>query len=137
MISYKFRRLVSRLSVCLAVWLVMDRFSPDGRVYAGFAAAFLGAVHLLAGWLSYLKSTGTDVLGRLKRRPTPQAPYFHLRDKAPKPRAGFGHIDHPYDDDLPESVEEQASHIPLHTRHRLDAVVYAAAGLILLALSMI
>ncbi len=82
MAAYTFKKFTWHTAICLAVWIVVDRFSPEGRLYAGFMTAFLGSCYLLAGWLSYLKSKGTDVLagsgaGRHHRYPISTAGIRH------------------------------------------------------------
>ncbi|HHY12715.1 MAG TPA: hypothetical protein GX529_08810 [Firmicutes bacterium] len=137
MAAYGFTKFSWHMAICLAVWIIIDRLSPEGRLYAGFMAAFLGSCYLLAGWLSYLKSTGTDVIARLKRKAPPQVPYFHRRDKAQKPQVWFWGNKHPFDDDLAETAQEHTSNIPPTTRHKLDAMAFALVGLLLMALSML
>ncbi len=137
MAAYTFKKFTWHTAICLAVWIVVDRFSPEGRLYAGFMTAFLGSCYLLAGWLSYLKSKGTDVLGRLRRRPPPQVPYFHRRDKAQKPQVWLWGNEHPFDDDLAETTQDEVSNIPPNKRRELDAMAFALVGLVLLALSML
>ncbi|MGI6666520.1 MAG: hypothetical protein ACOX5Q_03550 [Bacillota bacterium] len=137
MTAYAVRNLVWHLTACLAACMVIGRFSPEGRVYAGFMAAFLGTAYLLAGWLAYLKSIGTDLVSKFKGKLPPEPPYFHRREKTRKPLLRLGRNVHPIDDDLAETADDRSGGIPPNQRHRIDAACFAAVGLTMLVLSLL
>ncbi|HHW27183.1 MAG TPA: hypothetical protein GXX23_07580 [Firmicutes bacterium] len=137
MIPYAIRNLVWHLAACLGVCWAVGRFSSEGPVYAGFMAAFLGSAYLLAGWLAYLKSIGTDLVSKLKGRQPPEVPYFHRKQKTRRPLLRLGRKIHTIDDDLAETVNDQAGGIPPDRRHKIDAACYAVVGLMLLVLSLL
>ncbi len=137
MASYSLGKLLRHISGALFVWIVVGWVSEGREPYPGFTAAFLGACYLLSGWLSYLKSQGTDVMARLKRKEKPEAPYFHRREKNLKPKAWCWGNRHRFDDDMDEILADDPTGIPLDARQKLDALAFALVGLVLLALSML
>ena len=105
MVRYALKKLLFHLGVCLLVWFLILRFSLHGKLYAGWFAGVLAACYLLAGWLSYLKSQGTD-LGKLIRRKR-----------------------------APETAEEQSSVVPGNARNRAKAIALAINGVLMFVLS--
>lgn len=135
MVRYVFKKLLYHMCACLLVWFLIAEFSAGGRLYAGWFAGFLGACYLLAGWLSYLKSKGTDLAGLLRRKSAPETPYY-LRGagKERRPRLRLSGIRHAFDDGLAEA-EEQDAPFPKATRYRLNAVAWAVNGVLQFVLS--
>ncbi|MBQ9535850.1 MAG: hypothetical protein IJU78_08405 [Clostridia bacterium] len=119
-----------------AVWLLVRVFSPQGRVYAGWTAALLGACYLLAGWISWLRRRGTDFGALLRRRRPPETPYY-LRgaDKSVRPRLSLNGSRHTFDDDLAETADALGEAFDKDDIHVIRAVAWAAAGATLLLLS--
>ena len=70
MVNYALKKLGYHFAICLIAWFLILKFSPYTGIYAGWFSGFLSACYLLAGWLSYLKSKGTD-FGKLLRRKKP------------------------------------------------------------------
>lgn len=136
MFVYTLKKFAYHLAVCAVIWLLIDRFSPQGRLYAGWFSGFLGAAYFLAAWLSYLKSKGTNFLQLLRRKRPPAVPYY-LRgsDKETKARLSLNGLRHAFDDDLADTAEERASDIPVKTRQRLNAYAWCAVGAFLILLS--
>lgn len=116
--------------LCVAVGL----WSREGRVYAGFLAAFLGAAFLLTAWLRVLKAKGTDLFGRLRRKENTGVPYFHRGDK--EKRAGLrpGRDRRGPQDSIAFEQEENAPELQL--RMRWDAIAYSACGVAFLLVSL-
>jgi len=121
------RKLLLHLALCAVICLALARFSVGGALYAGFAAAFLGAAYLLAAWLRLLKGGGTDLLGRLKRKAPPKTPYFH------SPHAVRRHES----DSLEDEQTERQGELPPELALRLDALVFALCGAVMLAVSLL
>ncbi len=136
MVRYALKKLLFHLGVCLLVWFLILRFSLHGKLYAGWFAGVLAACYLLAGWLSYLKSQGTDLGKLIRRKRAPQTPYY-LRNAAKerKPRQGLAGARHVFDDDLSETAEEQSSVVPGNARNRAKAIALAINGVLMFVLS--
>lgn len=136
MVRYALKKLLFHLGVCLLVWFLILSFSLNGKLYAGWFAGVLAACYLLAGWLAYLKSHGTDLGKLIWRKRAPETPYY-LRNAAKehKPRQGFMGARHIFDDDLSETAEEQASVLPENTRNRAKAMAFAINGVVMFVLS--
>lgn len=144
MFVYTLKKFAYHMVSGALVWFLIDRFSREGRLYAGWAAGALGAIYLLAAWFSYLKSRGTDIIKLIRRKRPPETPYY-LRgpDKRIKPALSLNNIRHTFDDDLAETAGEGASGdgegeapLPLKTRQKLNALAFLMVGLALLALSL-
>lgn len=144
MFVYTLKKFAYHMAAGALVWFLTDRFSREGRLYAGWAAGALGAMYLLAAWFSYLKSRDTDVMKLIRRKRPPETPYY-LRgpDKRIKPALTLNNIRHAFDDDLAETAGEDApgggegeEALPLKTRQKLNALAWLAVGLALLALSL-
>ena len=135
MVNYALKKLGYHFAICLIAWFLILKFSPYTGIYAGWFSGFLSACYLLAGWLAYLKSKGTD-FGKLLRRKKPETPYY-LRNAAKerKPRQGLNGARHVFDDDLAETAEEQDSLLPPPVRHRATAIAFAINGILLFILS--
>ena len=121
------RKLILHLALCAVICLALARFSVGEQLYAGFAAAFLGAAYLLAAWLRWLKSGGTDLMGRFRRKTPPQTPYFH------SPRTARRHES----DSLEDERDERDGNLPEPLRLRLDALAFALCGAVMLVVSML
>lgn len=136
MAKYTAKKFAFHFAICLIVYLLIRAFAPLGSVYAGWAAGFLGACYLLAGWFSYLKSKGTDFTKLLRRKKQPETPYY-LRgtEKQRKTRLGWGFNRHDFSDDLDDAAEENANTFPPNVQCRLHAIAWVLNGAILLALS--
>jgi len=61
MFVYTLKKFAYHMAVCAVIWLLIDRLSPQGRLYAGWFAGFLGAAYFLAAWLSFLKKQGYEL----------------------------------------------------------------------------
>ena len=87
MVRFTLKKLLFHLSICLLGYFLILQFSRLGKVYAGWFSGFLAACYLLAGWLAYLKSKGTDLGKLIRRKRPPEVPYY-LRNvqKERKPR---------------------------------------------------
>lgn len=120
----------------LLIWLVLERFSVMGRIYAGWFAGLMGACYLLVAWLNWLKTRGTD-LGRLLRRKRPPRVPYYLRgaDKSVRPRLGIGGNHHTFEDDLPEAAERPEDGLDRQQTLRGRAAAFAVVGVLLLILS--
>lgn len=118
-------------ATCAAVWV----FSAQGRLYAGFAAGFLGAAYLLAGWLRYLKAGGTDILSRLRRKSGPQVPYFHRNDKTRTPGVLPTKRRFDYADGLEEERQDSLREIPPKLRLRAEAAAFTLCGAAMMVVS--
>lgn len=136
MALYTLKKIAYHIALCAIVWLLIDQFSREGRLYAGWAAGALGAMYLLAAWFSYLKSKGTDFLKLIRRKHPPDVPYY-LRgpDKETKAKLNLNGLRHAFDDDLAESADERANVLALQTRQRLNALAWAVVGAALLCVS--
>ncbi len=136
MVNYALKKLGYHFAICLIAWFLILKFSPYTGIYAGWFSGFLSACYLLAGWLSYLKSKGTDFGKLLRRKKPPETPYY-LRNvaKERKPRQGLNGARHVFDDDLAETAEEQDSLLPPPVRHRATAIAFAINGILLFILS--
>jgi hypothetical protein len=80
-VLYFVRKTLVRAGVGAALCLLVGLFSAGGRLYSGFASAFLGAAFLLAAWLKLPRPGGGGILGRLWSEKAPGVPYFHQKDK--------------------------------------------------------
>ena len=118
------------------IWLLIRRFSPVGSYASGWFAGLAGAYYLLACWLQYLKSRGTDLSALLRGKKHKEVPYY-LRgpQKWQKTRLSFTGKRHGFSDDL-DDLEPDA-HINLNPRSKLhcNAAVFALLGLLFLFLS--
>ena len=136
MFGYVAKKTLWHLGAGLLVWLLVGAFSAWGRIYAGFAAGFLGACYLLAGWLCWMKAGGTDLMGRIRRQKPPEVPYY-LRgvDKADKPRWGIGGNRHTFADEEPEPANLPPEGTAPKAELKGKALSWALAGVLLLLLS--
>lgn len=132
------RKLAYHLALCLLVWVLILLFSPQGRLYAGWFVGFLSACYLLAGWLAYLKSRGTDLLRLIRRKRAPETPYC-LRGPGGghKPRLTLNGIRHDFEDDLSEAAEAQAAEVSPKARHQINAAAFVVNGVLLFLLSAV
>lgn len=137
MTSYVLKKICWHTAVALTVWFIIDRFSPEGRLYAGWFIGLMGACYLLVGWLNFMKSRGTDLIGRLSRAKEPEVPYY-LRgpEKASKPRFSvlYGKRFR-YDDDLQENYESQTEDIDGIKLLQCRALAFGICGILFLILS--
>ncbi len=140
MLGYALKKLMYNLSLCLAAYMLIFFFSRYQRVYAGWFAGAAGMIYLLAAWIYYLKSKGTDITKLLKRKKPQEVPYYlkSPAEKRRKPRIGLNAPRHNTDDDLDETAE-QAETESLSAKQGLAAraAVYLAAGIAMLVLSAI
>lgn len=89
----------------------------------------MGACWLLAAWVKYLKSKGTDLFRGLRRQQT-EVPYYLRSEKNKKPRLSLNGNRHLFNDDLADSPE-----LPEPRRLKLDALSCLIAAVVLLAWS--
>ena len=89
MVNYALKKLGYHFAICLIAWFLILKFSPYTGIYAGWFSGFLSACYLLAGWLAYLKSKGTDFGKLLRRKKPPETPYY-LRNAAKSASRGKG-----------------------------------------------
>jgi hypothetical protein len=136
MARYVVKKIFWHLLWGAAVWLLIDLFSPAGARYAGWFAGFLGACYLLAGWLSWLRSRGTDLSRLLRRKRAPEVPYY-LRgpEKDRKTRLSINGNRHFFDDDLADSAAERVTGVPRDALARWKALAFLVVGVLLLTLS--
>ncbi|MDD5918833.1 MAG: hypothetical protein PUD73_07085 [bacterium] len=136
MVRFTLKKLLFHLSICLLGYFLILQFSRLGKVYAGWFSGFLAACYLLAGWLAYLKSKGTDLGKLIRRKRPPEVPYY-LRNvqKERKPRQGLNGARHTFDDDLEETAEEQLPSVAPDVHQRARAVAFAANGVLMFLLS--
>ena len=137
MTAYILKKILLQGCISAALCALMGLFSRGGRMYAGFAAAFLGAAYLLAAWLRWLRAGGTDLLRLLRRRETPQVPYFHQRDKLKTPGVWPGRGKFAYEDSLDSERQQRDSALPAPSRQRGEAAAFGVCGLALLAVSLL
>lgn len=134
MALYTVRKTMIHLALSGGICVLIGVLSAHGRVYAGFAAAFLGAAYLLSAWLRFLKSSGTDVGAWLRRKAPPGVPYFHRREKQSKSGL-YGGKDR-FEDSLTDEQNEREEHLPLKVRLRGDALSFVLCGVLLLVSSL-
>lgn len=136
MLRYGIRKFLWHGGIGVAIWLILNRFSALGQVYAGWFAGLLGACYLLAGWLDWLKSRGTDLGKLLRRKRPPEVPYY-LRgaDKSIRPKLGIGGNRHTFEDDLSDGPETAEAGLGKKQTLISRAGAFAAVGVFLLALS--
>lgn len=91
MLGYALKKLMYNLSLCLAAYMLIFFFSRYQRVYAGWFAGAAGMIYLLAAWIFYLKSKGTDITKLLKRKKPQEVPYYlkSPAEKRKRPRIGL------------------------------------------------
>lgn len=103
------------LTISALVILIVGLFSKGGRVYAGFAAALLGASYLLSAWVRFMRARGREVLPKLKLPSRRRAPYFHRNDKTDRPgirSVGYHFADFDgLDDEAEETAGDAASDV--------------------------
>lgn len=130
------QKLIAHFAACLAAWLLLRRFAPQGELWAGWALGVLGACYLLAGWLAFLKTRGTDVASRLRRTHT-ETPYA-LRgpEKQRRTALSLNGNRHVFDDDLDDCAAHSDDALPLPARSLARAIAWGALGVILLLWSM-
>lgn len=133
MVKFVAKKCLWHICLGILVWLVVCAFSSWGRIYAGWMAGLMGACYLLAGWLSWLKSKGTDLMSLIRRKKPPEVPYY-LRgvDKNIKPKIGIGGNRHKFDDEKPS---EEDSDMDRNQLFRGRAFAWGIAGAFLLFLS--
>ena len=123
MLGYALKKLMYNLSLCLTAYMLIFFFSRYQRVYAGWFAGAAGMIYLLAAWIYYLKSKGTDITKLLKRK---------------KPRIGLNAPRHNTDDDLDETAEQaETESLSAKQGFAARAAVYLVAGIAMLVLSAI
>ena len=133
---YFLKKLIWHAALGVFIFLIVKKFSPLGSVYAGWTAGFIGACYLLAGWLRYLKSKGTDLLALIRRRGKPEVPYY-LRgpEKLRKTKLSFNGNRHVFDDDEEEILaQDEFAKDPI-SQLRISALAFACTGALLLLLS--
>lgn len=91
-------RASARLAVGLGLCALLRLWAAH-PAYPGFLAGLLGALWLLAAWLKYLKSRGTDVFSGFRRQRR-EVPYFLRSPRSRRPRLTLSGVWHAYDDDL-------------------------------------
>lgn len=122
------------MGIGLAVWLAVRLSSPLPQ-HAGWAAAFAGACYLLAAWFEYLKSKGTDIMAKLRRK-REEVPYYLRGEKYKKPRLSLFGTRHDFSDDMETASEgEYDAELPLSERRRLTMLAFLAVGAALLVFS--
>lgn len=138
MLQYGIKKFLWHGAIGVVIWLILNRFSALGRVYAGWFAGLMGACYLLVGWLNWLKARGTDLGKLLQRKRPPEVPYY-LRgvDKSRRPRLGIGGNRHTFEDDLSDGPETAEAEAGLEKKQVLygRAGAFAAVGVFLLVLS--
>ena len=123
MLGYALKKLMYNLSLCLTAYMLIFFFSRYQRVYAGWFAGAAGMIYLLAAWIYYLKSKGTDITKLLKRK---------------KPRIGLNAPRHNTDDDLDETAEQaETESLSAKQGFAARAAVYLVMGIVMLVLSAI
>lgn len=118
------------------IWIVIRRFSPVGSYAAGWFAGLAGASYLLAGWIQYLKSRGTDLAALLRGSKHKEVPYYLKGpEKWRKTRLSLTGKRHVFNDDLEDLPAD--AHINLNpiSKLRCRAVAFAILGLLLFGLS--
>lgn len=131
---YTMKKTMIHLALSGGICALIGVLSAHGRIYAGFAAAFLGAAYLLSAWLRFLRSSGTDVGAWLRRKAPPGVPYFHRRDKQGK--SGLYGGKSRFEDSLADEQDERDEYLPLKTRLRGDALSFILCGTLLLISSL-
>lgn len=134
MALYTIKKTIIHLALSGGICALIGVLSAHGRLYAGFAAAFLGAAYLLSAWLRFLKSSGTDVGAWLRRKAPPGVPYFHRRDKQGK--SGLYGGKGRFEDSLADEQNDRDEHLPLKIRLRGDALSFVLCGILLLVSSL-
>jgi len=137
MTSYVVKKILWHTAVAMVIWFLIDLFSPEGRLYAGWFIGFLGACYLLVGWLNFMKSRGTDIIGRLSRAKGPEVPYY-LRgaDKSEKPKLSILYGKRFFfDDDLQEKYESQTEDMDGIKLLQCRALAFGICGILFLVLS--
>lgn len=122
------------LAVSFILWLVADCFVTV-RAYSGYLAAFMGACFLLAAWIQYMKSKGTDIFRGLRRRKQPEVPYYLRGEKVKKTRLGIFGNRHTFDDDLDENADIDSADLDEAQRRRINAAAFLVTGLLLIVWS--
>ena len=118
MLGYALKKLMYNLSLCLTAYMLIFFFSRYQRVYAGWFAGAAGMIYLLAAWIFYLKSKGTE--------------------KRKRPRIGLNAPRHNTDDDLDETAEQaETESLSAKQGFAARAAVYLVMGIVMLALSAI
>jgi len=127
------------LVVSSLIVLAVGLFSVGGWIYAGFAAAFLGAAYLLSAWVKFMRTRNRRVLpdfGRASRsrsRELRRAPYFHRKEKTDRP--GVRSVGYHFNDSLEDEAEGDGR-LPAPLRQRAAAAAYAICGALLLIASI-
>lgn len=140
MLGYALKKLMYNLSLCLTAYMLIFFFSRYQRVYAGWFAGAAGMIYLLAAWIFYLKSKGTDITKLLKRKKPQEVPYYlkSPAEKRRKPRIGLNAPRHNTDDDLDETAEQaETESLSAKQGFAARAAVYLATGIAMLVLSAI
>lgn len=129
------KKFIWHLVACLLVWGLVRALLPEGRLYAGWMAGFLGACYLLAAWLAWLRGRGTDLGALLRRKRPPEAPYYLRAEKDRKPRlSALRGSRHFFDDDLEDAVDA-ADPLPRREREQVRFLAFLATGLAMMTLS--
>ena len=122
------------VAASFVIWLVADCFVAV-RAYSGYLAAFMGACFLLAAWLQYVKSKGSDIFRGLRRRKEPEVPYYLRGEKVKKTRLSIFGNRHTFDDDLDENADVNSDDVNDKERHKINAAAFLVTGLLLLVWS--
>lgn len=134
-----FEKTVFNLAVCITVYGLIMCFSRFDRVYAGWFAGLAGTVYLLAGWLFYLKTKGTDLTKLIKRKRPQSVPYYlqSPAEKRKRPRIGLNSPRHGTDDDLDDTNEQYENELTFKQQCVCRVAAYALNGILMLILSAI
>ncbi|MGI5977565.1 MAG: hypothetical protein ACOX68_07725 [Candidatus Limivicinus sp.] len=139
MILFIIKKFIYHLLIGICICVLIFFFSNGGRLYSGWFSALLGACYILAAWLLFLKSRGSDITKVFRRTPTDSVPYY-LRgpNKEYSPKLRFNGVKHVIEDDLDGTENDNSSlGLPPAKYFLAKSIAFLSVGIVFIVISLL